>query len=122
MEIKSGFYLTGFTRIDKGEQGAVFVRYDELNERRAAPAINEGYLNYGGKNSENFVVSIPSRNIIAAAIVTRTSKNRYSATAFGVRLISTIYDESLDGLRGKVAQFFEEDSKNNTQKRSSDGF
>ena len=116
MEIKSGFYLTGFSRIDLGEQGAVFIRYDELNERKDTPAINEGYLNYGGKNAESFIVSIPSRNVISAAIVTRTSKNRYSATAFGTRLIRTICDESLDGLRRQVAHFFEEDSKKNTIK------
>ncbi len=49
MEIKNAFYLTGFTRIDKGEQGAVFVRYDEPSERKGEPSINEAYLNYGGK-------------------------------------------------------------------------
>ena len=29
MTIYEGFYLKGFTRIDKGEAGAVFVRYGE---------------------------------------------------------------------------------------------
>ena len=118
MEIKSEFYLNGFTRIDKGEQGAVFIRYDDLNERKDTPAINEGYLNYGGMNSESFVVSIPARNAISAAIVTRTSKNRYSATAFGVWKISTFYDESLSGLRKQVAKFFEEDRENSIKKRA----
>lgn len=107
MEIKSGFYLTGFTRIDKGEQGAVFVRYDNPG----APSINEAFLNYGGKNSENFILSMPARNVISAAIVTRTSKNRYSATVFGVRSISSFCADSLDGLRNIVATFFADEDK-----------
>ena len=60
MEIKNAFYLTGFTRIDKGEQGAVFVRYDEPSERKGKPSINEAYLNYGGKGSESFILSMPA--------------------------------------------------------------
>ncbi len=122
MEIKNGFYLTGFTRIDKGDEGAVFVRYDDLKERKGKPAINEAFLNYGGKNTENFIISVPCRNVVSAAIVTRTSKNRYSATVFGVRLIRTFYADSLDGIRNTVANFFDEESKNTIEKRSSGGF
>lgn len=111
MEIKNAFYLTGFTRIDKGEQGAVFVRYDEPSERKGKPSINESYLNYGGKGSESFILSMPARNVISAAIVTRTSKNRYSATVFGVRSISSFCADSLDGLRNIVATFFADEDK-----------
>ncbi len=122
MEIKSDFYLSGFTRIDKGAEGAVFVRYDEVKGRGNNPMINEAYLNYGGKNAESFIVSIPSRNVVSAAIVTRTSKNRYAATVFGLRSIKTFYADSLNGLRQEVAAFFEEESKTSTKKRSSGGF
>ncbi len=125
MEIKSGFYLTGFTRIDKGEEGAVFVRYDEPAAKAQTPEINEAFLEYGGKNSESYILTIPRqlpRNVVAVAIVTRTSKNCYSATAFGERLIDTFKADSLDGLRGKVARFFAEESKNTTKKCSSGGF
>ncbi len=117
MEIKDAFYLTGFTRIDKGEQGAVFVRYDEPSERKSAITINESFLNYGGRNSENYNISI-----LAAAIVTRTSKNRYSATVFGERLIDTLYSSTLDGLRVKAEAFFAEESKTPIQKHASGGF
>ena len=39
MEIKSGFYLRGFTRIDKGESGAFFVRYEEEAGEKGEPEI-----------------------------------------------------------------------------------
>lgn len=122
MEIKSDFYLSGFTRIDKGEEGAVFVRYDEVKGRGNNPMINEAYLNYGGNNAESFIVSVPSRNVVSAAIVTRTSKNCYSATAFGERHIDTFKSDSLNGLRLKVTAFFTEENQTSKKKRSSGGF
>lgn len=122
MEIKNEFYLTGFTRIDKGSQGAVFVRYDDQSERKNKIRIDEAFLNYGGKNTENYNMSIPVRSVVAAAIVTRTSKNVYSATVFGERLIDTIKSETLNGLRCKVAAFFENESQKTAEKRVSGGF
>lgn len=113
MEIKSEFYLTGFTRIDKGEQGAVFVRYDEPAEKERRPEINDAYMNYGGKNADSYILTIPQnpRKVVAAAIVTRTSKNIYSATVFGERHIDTLKSDTLNGLRRKVAEFFEKEAK-----------
>ena len=82
MIIHDGFYLSGFTRLDKGEAGAVFVRYENEAE--------------GGK----------VRKIGACAVVTRSSKNCYQATVFDARRIAHFKADTLDGLRRTVAQFF----------------
>lgn len=109
MIIQNGFYLHGFTRIDKGEAGAVFVHYDETADTRAAE-IRETPLLYGGENTANYTLSIPKPRplkITACAVVTRSSKNCYAATVYDERRIETMRADSLDGLRKKVAEFFE---------------
>lgn len=109
MIIHDGFYLKGFTRLDKGEEGAVFVHYeDEAGESRA-PEIREAPRYYGGADTANFTVSIPqpkARKITACAIVTRSSKNCYQATAYDERRIKYFKADTLDGLRRAVAEFF----------------
>ncbi len=111
MVINSGFYLTGFTRIDKGEEGAVFVRYDVAQSSKCKPEINEIFSNYGGTGTASYSLSIPVPKVVACAIVTRTSKNCYSATVFGMRKIDTYKSDSLDGLRRTVAAFFNDENK-----------
>ena len=109
MVLPSGFYLRGFTRLDKNEAGAVFVRYEEEQANSRKPEIKETPLLYGGENTANYTLSIPkpkARNPQACAIVTRTSKNRYSATVYDEKRIDTFHSESLDGLRKTVADFF----------------
>ncbi|MDE7159064.1 MAG: hypothetical protein K2N74_05760 [Clostridiales bacterium] len=114
MIIYDGFYISGFTRMDKGEAGAVFVRYEDekAEEGKRAPEIREAARQYGGANTENYTVCVPkprARKLAACAIVTRTSKNNYTATVFGARRIETFKEHSLDGLRRKVAEFFREE-------------
>ena len=109
MIIYDGFYISGFSRIDKGEEGAVFVRYEDEKEDKRAPEIKETPLYYGGADTVNYALSLPkprARKLAACAIVTRTSKNNYTATVFGARRIETFKEHSLDGLRRKVADFF----------------
>ncbi len=84
MEIKSGFYLFGFTRIDKGESGAVFVHYEADTSK----------CPYG-------------RKLTACAIVTRTSKNSYTAACYNEQRIATIKGNTLEELRKATAEFFE---------------
>lgn len=111
MIIYDGFYLSGFTRIDKGEAGAVFVRYADVQDDTRKPEINETPLYYGGADTYNFTISIPkpkAQKITACAIVTRSSKNCYQATAFDERRIKAFNRDSLDGLRKAVADFFAE--------------
>ena len=109
MEIKSGFYLRGFTRIDKGESGAFFVRYEEEAGETGEPEIARSYLNYGA-GRESYTLTIPkpkARKITACAIVTRTSKNSYTAACYDERQIATLKSDTLEGLRHTVAAFFE---------------
>lgn len=108
MIIQNGFYLHGFTRIDKGEAGAVFVHYE--NTQAAEPAeIRETPLLYGGENTANYTLTIPKPKppkITACAVVTRSSKNCYTSTVYDEQRIETMRADSLDGLRRKVATFF----------------
>lgn len=109
MTIHNGFYLSGFTRLDKGEAGAVFVHYEEAREDKRAPEIRESPMYYGGADTENFTISIPKpkgKKLTACAIVTRTSKNCYQATVYDERRIENFKSDSLDGLRRTVADFF----------------
>lgn len=103
MIIYDSFYLSGFTRIDKGEAGAVFVQYGE-------PVKTFGSemecLSWHGAKSATYAISLPARPVVACAIVTRTSKNNYTATVFDERRIETFRAHSLDSLRRTVADFF----------------
>lgn len=111
MVIQDGFYLNGFTRIDKGEAGAVFVHYAEESEDKRAPEIMETPMRYGGADTVNFALSIPKprpRKVTACAVVTRSSKNCYSATVYDERRIETFKKSSLNDLRKRCAAFFAE--------------
>lgn len=104
MRILCEFELFGFERLDMGEAGAVFVRY----EKRGAPTVEEQASFIGGKERERLVVEQPLRRATACAIVTHTSKNRYSATAYAGKRIQTFKQTSTDGLRSELEKFFEE--------------
>lgn len=109
MIIQSLFYLRGFTRMDKGEEGAVFLRYAEEAADKRAPEFKETPLLYGGENTMNFTLSIPKprpAKISACAIVTRSSKNCYSATVFDEWRIETFKESSLSLLQKHCAKFF----------------
>ena len=110
MIIQNGFYLSGFTRLDMGEEGAVFLHYaDDPAEHIVKPEIKETPLYYGGEGSFNYTLSIPRRpprKITSCAIVTRTSKNCYQAMAYDEKRIESFRADSLDGLRRDVATFF----------------
>lgn len=111
MQIKNDFCLRGFEKIDKGDEGAVFVRYDNPQPPKGEPEIIESPLRYGGGHVLNYTISIPSpatapRKVIACAIVTRTSKNCYTANCFNEKNIATYRRESLNALNEAVAEFF----------------
>ncbi len=110
MVINSDFYLNGFTRLDKGEAGAVFVHYGDDPEQKAprAPIVRYGYTN---AREANFSITLPlpaPRTATACAIVTRSSKNCYTATVYDVKRIATFRESSLNELRRVVAGFFKE--------------
>ena len=108
MEIKDGFYLTGFTRQDKGDEGAVFVRYEDVEDTRK-PEIRETPMLYGGAGTVNYTLSVPKpqpRKVSACAIVTRSSKNCYQAMAYDAKRIESFRADSLDALRRMISAFF----------------
>ncbi len=118
MTIGDDFYLTGFTRNDMGEQGAIFLRYDEPKNDNRKPQIEEYGVRYGADNSVNYIITIPKpmpRKIVACAIVTRSSRSRYSATCYDNKRIGEFHTDTLNGLRKLVAEFFE-DSKQNVSR------
>lgn len=120
MIIGNDFYLSGFTRQDKGEAGAVFVRYAEQESAKRKPEIEEAHLYYGGAGMQSYTLSIPlpkPRQIVACAVVTRTSKNCYQATVYDEKRIETLRKDSLDGLRFAVAEFFQNSMKNVSRAR-----
>lgn len=112
MIIGDRFYLPGFTRKNMGEDGAVFIRYaaeDGGDERK--PEIRESPMYYGGGGTVNFVLSVPKprpQTVTGCAIVTRTSKNCYSATAYDERRIGTFKKSSLNDLCSALEVFFAE--------------
>ena len=61
MIIHDGFYITGFTRQDKGEAGAVFVHYEEPPAERRLPTIKEMVPSYcyGNGEAANFTITLP---------------------------------------------------------------
>ncbi len=114
MTIGNDFYLYGFTRQDKGEEGAVFVRYDLQPAAEGKPEINETPLMYGGKGMRNYTLSIPlppPPKITACVIVTRTSKKRYQAVAYDDCRIESFSSQMIGELRRIVSNFFAQ-SKN----------
>lgn len=119
MEIKDGFYLTGFTRQDKGDAGAVFVQYEAAQDTRA-PVVVERPLHESYADTASFTVTIQRpqpRKVSACAIVTRSSKNCYQAMAYDATRIESFRADSLDALRRMIAAFFDgKDSGQDPQK------
>ena len=113
MRIHDGFYLDGFTRQDKGEAGAVFVHYEEVTP--VQPTVRSTPVTLQQTGALVFSLSVPiertipkpkAQRVTACAIVTRTSKNRYQATAYDERRIENFSASGLDELRQMVAEFF----------------
>ncbi len=113
MTIKNEFKLKGLTKIDAGDEGAVFVRYDEppKEERKREAELRETPMYYGGRDTLNFTLSVPiprrfDRSVTALAIVTRSSKSRYTAICYHDRRIETFRADTLGGLQKCVDRFF----------------
>lgn len=109
MIIYNEFYLAGFTRIDKGEEGAVFVRIEYPPEDvLPKPEIISTPMQHGKNNTNSYILVMPKfmATITACAIVKRSSKNCYSATVFDEKRIQTFRSDSLNRLRRIVADFF----------------
>ena len=85
MEISGKLVLHGFTRINAGDRGAVFVRYETPRADDRKAEVRESPMYYGGKDYVSYMVNIPKPRTAAVTgvvIVERTSKNRYRVSAW----------------------------------------
>ncbi len=109
MEINNSFYLQGFRRMDMREAGAVFVRFEAPTAEKSAASIEKAPMYYHGKDNACYMLTVPkpqAEKLTACAVVTRTSKNRYSATAFDETRIQDFYAETLSELQASLNKFF----------------
>ncbi len=109
MVINGYIYLDGFVKQDKGEEGIVFLRYqkEQADERKAEIHFNPMY--YGGRDTDNYTLIIPKpreRKFDACAVVKRTSKNKYTVTAFDDDHIITFKSETVDEVQKGLNEFF----------------
>lgn len=106
MQISNDFYLSGFTRQDKGEAGAVFLRREAPKESAQEPSARKA-VSFGEKVIYEIALpKPPQERVTGCAVVTRSSKNCYSATVYDERRIATFKESSLCELRRTVAAFF----------------
>ncbi len=109
MTVSRDFNLDGFYRENKGEDGAVFLRYSEDKDERTAE-IRKTPMYYGGADTENYILSVPKprgKTVDACVAVVRTSKNNYIVTAFDRTGLITFKSESLNDVAERCTEFFQ---------------
>lgn len=108
MNIGNWFSLDGFTRMDLGDEGAVFIRYAEDDKDGRTPELKETTPNLWTSSFE-YTIKIPKprpRRVSGCAVVTHSSKNCYSATVFDERRIATFKESSEWRLELRCIDFF----------------
>ena len=92
MEVSEKLILHGFERKDLGEYGAVFVRCETPQGDKRERKIENSPFYHHGTDYESFLVSIPKPQppqVTGAVLVERTSKSRYTVSAWvGARLVN----------------------------------
>ena len=109
MTINGDIYLYGFEKYDKGDEGIVFLRYQEEQKDERKAEINYSPMYYGGRDTDNYTLSIPKprgRRCNACAVVKRTSKNKYTVTAFDDDRIIMFKSETVDDVQKGLNEFF----------------
>ena len=109
MKINNEFSLFGFDRENRGEDGAVFLRYEEPKDDERKVEISKSPMYYGGFDTENYVLSVPkpkAKRLVACVVVARTSKNKYFITMFDKKAIITFRATSWDDIQESCKQFF----------------
>lgn len=109
MTINGNIYLRGFEKHDHGDEGIVFLRYlrKEKDERKAE--IYKSPMYYGGLDADSFIINIPKpqeRKFDACVVLTRSSKNKYTVTAFDNEHILLFKSDSLDDVQKRCNEFF----------------
>lgn len=108
MNIENWFSLDGFTRMDLGEEGVVFIRYAEDDKDGRTPELEETTPNLWTSSLE-FTIKIPKprpRRVSGCAVVTHSSENCYTATVFDERRIATFKERSAWTLEQSCRDFF----------------
>lgn len=85
MEISGKLILHRFERKDPGEHGAVFLRYETPEKDKRKIEMMESPMYYGGQDYLSYVLSVPiprAKQVTGVVIVERTSKNRYTVSAW----------------------------------------
>ena len=117
MTINGSIDLRGFERKDRGDDGLIFLRYreaqmNEQNDEKKAERKAEIYkspMYYHGPDTEHYTLTIPKppeRKFDACAVLVRTSKNKYTVTAFDDVHIIMFKSESLDDVQKRCNEFF----------------
>ena len=114
MNIGNWFSLDGFTRMDMGEEGAVFIKYAEDHKDERTTKFKET-TPYSWADTLMYTITIPKprpRHVTQCAVVTHSSKNCYSATIFDKRRIATFKTSSVRALEQRCKYFFTNGEKN----------
>lgn len=110
MTINGGIYLHGFERHDRGDAGIIFLRYREEQREEEKAEIHKNPMYYGGRrDTDNYTLIIPKpheRKFDACVVLIRTSKNKYTVTAFDDVGIIMFKSESLDDVQKRCNEFF----------------
>lgn len=109
MTISGDIYLYGFDKYDKGDEGIVFLRYQEEKKDERTAEIHASPMYYGGRDTDNYTLSIPKpreRKFNACAVIKRTSKNKYTVTAFDDDRIIMFKSETADDVGRSLNTFF----------------
>ena len=105
MEVAARLSLYGFERKDLGDQGAVFLRYETPQKDERKSEIRESPMYYGGRDRVSYVLSVPiplAKQVVGAVIVERTSKSRYTVSAWVNGKIANFSATSVDDIQRAI--------------------
>ena len=106
MEIAARLNLYGFERKDLGDQGAVFLRYETPQKDERKSEIRESPMYYGGRDRVSYVLSVPiplAKQVVGAVIVERTSKSRYTVSAWVNGRIANFSATSIEDIQKAIS-------------------
>ncbi len=111
MEIPNNLRIYGFNRIDLGDRGTVFLRYERADQTVGNAEVYENTLKYFGDAYVSYTVKIPRpqpQKLTGVILVDRTSKNRYSVAAYGNGEITTFSAATAKEIIDKTAWLWQE--------------
>ena len=109
MTINGIINLRGFEQHDRGDGGIIFLRYREEQKDEREAEICKSPMYYRGRDADTYMLTIPKpqeRKFDACAVLVRTSKNKYTVTAFDDVHIIMFKSESLDDVQKRCNEFF----------------